>query len=347
MSVHDLIPFSSRLYLALVELSDQHIVRGGRAIMMAFARVNRFLAFFIALKASIALWMRWFGRVWLLATVILACGVLPACTCSDEKPPPAVHGVIACKESKTAVHVAPALAVREIVPGVMPVSFAVMDSGDAGLSIPIAISPGRNAPDLRVSYSSSAGETSLGVGFSLSVGSAITRCPKTKSLDREQRPIFYDANDSFCIDGQRMVEISRNGQTVEFRTFPDTQIKIVGQVLEHGPAYFEAWLPSGDRIDFGKTPETRPMANIGVPRAWLAGERHDTRGNAIQYNWCFAEDESGYTAEYALVSAHYSAMEGVEPERTVAFVYKTRDDVQTTYSRGMELQHSLQLREIQ
>jgi len=222
-----------------------------------------------------------------------------------------------------------------------------MDSGDAGLSIPMAVSPGRNAPDVRVSYSSSAGETNLGVGFSLSAASVINRCPKTMALDHEQRAVFYDAGDLFCIDGQRMVEISRNAQSVEFRTYPDTQVKILGHVLENGPAYFEAWLPSGDRIDFGKTPETRPMANTGMPRAWLAGERRDARGNAIQYDWCFAEDESGYTAEYALTSIRYSAIQGAEPEHAVIFDYRIRDDVQTTYSRGMALQHSLELQEIQ
>jgi hypothetical protein len=281
--------------------------------MIAFARANRSLAFFIAGKVSIALWMRWFGRVWLLAVVILVCAILPACTCSDEKPRLPVQSILVCKASKAAVRAASPLAVREIVSGAMPVSFSAMDSGDAGLSIPIAVSPGRNAPELRVSYSSSAGENILGVGFSMNAGSAITRCPKTMAIDQERLPVLYDANDSFCINGQRMVEVARNGQTVEFRTFPDTQIKILGHVLENGPDYFEAWFPSGDRIDYGKTTETRPMAVTGAPRAWLAGEKHDARGNATQYDWCFAEDESGYVAEYVLTSIRYSAFKASSP----------------------------------
>jgi hypothetical protein len=144
-----------------------------------------------------------------------------------------------------------------------------------------------------------------------------------------------------------LVEVSRNGQVIEFRTFPDANIKIMGHVVENGPASFEVWFPSGDRIDYGKTTETRPMAATGVPRAWLAGERRDARGNGMVYDWCFAEDESGFTTEYALTSIRYSGFEGVEPERAIAFVYRTKDDVRTRYSRGMALQQSLELKEIQ
>jgi hypothetical protein len=44
-----------------------------------------------------------------------------------------------------------------------------------------------------------------------------------------------------------LVEVSRNGEMIEFRTFPDTQIKIMGHVLDNGPAYFEAWAESSLR----------------------------------------------------------------------------------------------------
>jgi hypothetical protein len=96
-----------------------------------------------------------------------------------------------------------------------------------------------------------------------------------------------------------------------------------------------------------KPPETRPMAVTGAPRAWLAGEKHDARGNAIQYDWCFAEDESGYVAEYALTSTLFRIRRRRSPNALWFSITGTRDDVQTTYSRGMRLQHSLQLREIQ
>jgi hypothetical protein len=89
------------------------------------------------------------------------------------------------------------------------------------------------------------------------------------------------------------------------------------------------------------------MAATGVPHAWLAGARRDARGNRMVYDWCFAEDESGFTTEYALTSIRYTAFEGVTPERAIAFVYGTKDDVRTRYSRGMAWQQSLELKEIQ
>jgi hypothetical protein len=194
---------------------------------------------------------------------------------------------------------------------------------------------------MQVSYSSSAGNGPLGVGFSLNAASAITRCAKTIAVDGEIRAVQYDHADTYCLDNHRLVEVLRNGQAIEFRTLPDTQVRIMGRVLENGPAYFEAWLPSGDRIDYGKTPETRPMAATGVPGAWLAGERRDTRGNGTLYDWCFAENDDGTTAEYALTSIRYSAFEDAEPERAVVFDYAVRDDMQTTYSYGMALEENL------
>lgn len=169
------------------------------------------------------------------------------------------------------------------------------------------------------------------------------------AIDGEIRSVQYDDDDALCLDGKRLVAVSENASTIEYRTLPDTQIKVIGHFTKNEPPYFEAFLPTGWVIDFGKTAGTRPLALGGVPRAWLATEMRDARGNAMTYGYCFAEAD-GYTAEYALDEIQYTRFKGdssIEATRAIAFVYSANDEARTIYSGGMQLQQSLRLDEIQ
>jgi RHS repeat-associated protein len=85
-----------------------------------------------------------------------------------------------------------------------------------------------------------------------------------------------------------------------------------------------------------------------VPRAWLATERRDPRGNGTQYDWCFAaNEEDGYDAEYAIDQIRYTTFEDQEPTRSISFVYGVKEDARCVFSGGMEFQQSLRLDEIQ
>jgi len=220
-------------------------------------------------------------QAFVIANLVIACAVMPACECSDPGQAPQSRPILACEPQHERIPAAPLPSVKTTVPGAMAASFGVV-GGDATLSLPLVAVPGRAGvePDLRLSYSSAAGDGVLGVGFSLSGASAITRCPKTLSLDGEIRSVQYDADDAFCLDGKRLVIVAQSGSTIEYRTFPDTLVKVIGHFENASAAYFEAFLPSGDVIAYGKTPGTRPMASGSVPRAWLASEKRDMRIDA-------------------------------------------------------------------
>ncbi|HLM76738.1 MAG TPA: VCBS repeat-containing protein, partial [Polyangiaceae bacterium] len=140
---------------------------------------------------------------------------------------------------------------------------------------------------------------------------------------------------------------------IEYRTKPDTNAKILGHDPDGDgiPASFEVFTPSGMIISYGTTAGTRPRGPAGVPRAYLAAVARNGRGDAMDFGWCFA-DAGDYTAEYALDQITYTRFEGspaLEASRAVKLVYGTRDpaDIHTHYSRGMALQKSLRLDEIQ
>ena len=166
--------------------------------------------------------------VWFfLASVLAQAG----CSCGPTEQV-LVRQFLACQSRHANVPVASPLQSKIIAPGTIRTAFALTDSGDATLSMPLSVPPGRAGvePSLGISYSSSAGDGVLGVGFSLNGPSAITRCPKTMAVDNEIRAVHYDAEDALCIDGKRLVLIAQNGATAEYRTLPDTQIKLIGDL---------------------------------------------------------------------------------------------------------------------
>ncbi|WP_437727730.1 RHS repeat-associated core domain-containing protein [Sorangium sp. So ce861] len=283
------------------------------------------------------------------------------CTCGPELPPIRPHGIIACRtrDPHDPPRASRAPGVKTVSAGAMAGAFSVTSSGEAVYVMPLTAVPGRAGvePRLALHYDGSAGEGVLGMGFSIAGLSAITRCPKNLAQDGEIRGVRYDAEDALCLDDKRLVAAGRAARTIEYRTFPDTMVKVVGHYAaeEDAPAealFFEAMMPSGLVIEYGKSESGKPLARGGAARAWLATEARDLRGNAVTYDYCSADAEEGFTAEYAIDEIRYTSFEGepaLAPSRAVRFVYETREpaDVRTHYAGGMALQRSLRLDEIQ
>ena len=103
-----------------------------------------------------------------------------------------------------------------------PGQFSVTPSGAASYTIPLRVTPGTSgmAPSLSLSYSSQGGNGLLGMGWMLSGLSSITRCAATVAQDNFKGGINYDANDRFCLDGQRLIAISGTygANLTEYRT---------------------------------------------------------------------------------------------------------------------------------
>ncbi|XXT17007.1 RHS repeat-associated core domain-containing protein [Sorangium sp. So ce429] len=284
------------------------------------------------------------------------------CQCIFADPPmDPRQGVVACRTQRAhspAVE-RPAPEVETVAAGTIPGTFSITSTGEAVYTMDLASLPARAGvgPRIQLVYRSDGGDGVLGAGFSLAGLSAITRCPSNLAQDGEIRGVRYDRDDKLCLDGQRLVPVGQGSGTIEYRTFPDTFVKVVGHYPpgDGAPAealFFEAYLPTGRVVEYGRTEGSKPLARGGVPRAWLANETRDGRGNAMTYAYCLAEAEDGHAAEYAVDEIRYTSFEGtpsLEPSRAVRFVYGTKDSaaIRTGYSGGMALQRSLRLEEIQ
>ncbi|WP_437620613.1 RHS repeat-associated core domain-containing protein [Sorangium sp. So ce1151] len=295
--------------------------------------------------------------------MFLACVLASGgCQCVLGEPPlEPPHGPVACRTQRAhgPATSRPAPEVETVAAGTIPGTFSITSTGEAVYTMDLASPPSRAGmgPRIQLAYRSDGGDGVLGLGFSIAGLSAIRRCPSTLAQDGEIRGVRYDGDDKLCLDGQRLVPVGQAPETIEYRTFPDTFVKVIGHYPPEGGAaaealFFEAHLPTGRVVEYGRTEGSKPLARGGVPRAWLANKARDGRGNAMTYAYCLAEAEEGHAAEYAVDEIRYTSFEGtpsLEASRAVRFVYGTKDPaaIRTGYSGGMMLQRSLRLEEIQ
>jgi RHS repeat-associated protein len=237
--------------------------------------------------------------------------------------------------------------------GTLPGSFAVSRSGEATYSIPLTVIPGRAAmqPSLAVTYSSSAGDGFLGVGFSLAGISVITRCPQNLAQDHHIRAVKYDENDPYCLDGARLVEVreqiaSDGSGTREFRTFPDSFSKVVahysaGQAPARGPDRFEVFARSGHVLEYGSMSDSRAMAKDQIIAAWWMSEERDRHDNAVSYSYYNAKDAGdGHTVEIFPFGIGYAHRPDHTPSRIVELLTDDAPSPTTYYSGGLRLRRS-------
>jgi RHS repeat-associated protein len=248
------------------------------------------------------------------------------------------------------VAVSPATAVT--VPGAVPGSFGVGESGAASFSVPIAVPPGTAGmePKLSLNYSGQSGNGIAGFGWSLGGLSAVTRCPQTIVQDGNAGGVNYDANDRFCLDGQRLILIagaSYGAIGAEYRTEIESFSKVVSVGGTAGdPQSFLVKTKAGQIIELGNTTNARVEAQgRTVAAAWAINKISDTVGNYIAFTY-FEDNANG---EHRITRIDYTgnAVAGVAPYNAVEFQYEARPDTSMGYLAGSLMRATQRLTNIQ
>lgn len=220
-----------------------------------------------------------------------------------------------------------------------PGQFGVSPTGAANYSIPIALPPGTGgmAPSLAINYNSQGGNGHLGIGWSLSGLSAITRCPKSVAQDGVKSPVQYTTADRYCLDGQRLVAVAgaygANG--TEYRTERDSFSKIMSWGSSgspaSGPAIFKVWTKSGLLMEYGNTADSL-VVQQGKTHAqvWALNKVIDTKGNYYTITY---QDNGVTNGEFYPTRIDYTgnANTGLLPYNSVRFVYVNRSDTPILY----------------
>jgi RHS repeat-associated protein len=233
---------------------------------------------------------------------------------------------------------------------VIPGQFSVSSTGAATNSIPIMVPPGTSGvvPALSLAYSSQNGDGFVGLGWTLSGLSSITRCPRTLAQDSVHGSVNYNSNDRFCMDGQRLMLISGSygADGSQYRT----EIESFSKIIAHGssgsgPAWFEVHTKAGQIMEFGNTSDSRALVIAvvsGTPpantvREWMVSRISDVVGNYMTITYsCAPTGGSCISGEAYPTRIDYTgnASASVSPYNSVRFEYTTRGDSVPVYQAG-------------
>jgi len=224
---------------------------------------------------------------------------------------------------------------------------SVTAEGSANYTIPIKVPPGVAGlePDLSLGYGSSDGNSLLGMGWGVNGLSEISRCPRTIAQDGVAGGVSYDANDRFCLDGERLISIggAYGADGTQYRTEVASFSKVVSYgAAGTGPAWFKVWTKDGRILEYGNTADSRiEAAGKGVARLWGLNRISDRKANYIALS--YLEDNPNGEAYISRVSYTGNATSGLQPAASVRFEYETRTDVIRAYEAGSPIQVSKRL----
>ena len=228
---------------------------------------------------------------------------------------------------------------------------AAVSAGASTYSVSIAVPPGTAGvtPAVSLSYSSQAGMSYLGRGWTLSGQSSITRCGKTVVPDGVRTAVTLTATDQFCLDGQRLLLVSgTHGAAAEYRTRIETFSKIVstGSNPAKGPDSWTVYTKSGTVITYGGTADStiEAQGKTQVLR-WALSRSQDRRGN--YFSMAYAEDNA--SGEYYPTRIRYTGNDttGLVPYNAINFIYEVRPDKWQGYVAGSLLSRTRRLTALQ
>jgi RHS repeat-associated protein len=179
----------------------------------------------------------------------------------------------------------------------IPGKLDVTSLGTATYHIPITVPSGVNGlqPNISLNYNSNAENGLAGWGFGLNAYSMISRTGRDIVHDGTSKPITWDENDNFVLDGQRLIMVKEAGTYLdpgsEYRTEIESykQISMIYSGLANGSKGFRVQAKDGTIYEYGTSKDSQfylvdhsyPMT-MGMMH-WLLHKVTDPNGNYMTY----------------------------------------------------------------
>lgn len=225
---------------------------------------------------------------------------------------------------------------------------ATSPSGAATYTIPVKTPPGTNgmAPQLSIVYNSQGGNGILGLGWSLSGLSVITRAGKDFYHDGQVSPVTYTNDDAFMLDGQRLVpKLGNNGDPgTTYRTEAESYSVITSnEAIGGGPRYFNVVSRDGTIMQYGYTDDAR-FVNDDDSRImmWRLNKIQDVNGNYISFHY----DNSDREPRISQIKYTGNVNTGLAPYLEINFEYRVRKDKNRIYDGGYSINSNYLLTKI-
>ncbi|MFQ3246236.1 MAG: hypothetical protein ACI9SP_002887, partial [Arenicella sp.] len=217
-------------------------------------------------------------------------------------------------------------------------SFRVNESGAATYDIEIATAAGTAGvvPKLNLMYTSQAGNGLVGQGWRIGGMSSIQRCRQTLAQDGNMQPIRWNADDRFCLDGQRLI-VQGGAAYGSSGAIYKTEINNFSKVTSQGgtlgnPTSFVVERKDGSTSYYGSGNNSNSKELLGGhTRTWAMNEFRDSVDNKILYT--YYNDGNGFRPQ----SAAYAYGGGSSAKAVVSFNYEDRADKLNYYIGGYKV----------
>ena len=221
--------------------------------------------------------------------------------------------------------------------GATAAEFRVDESGAATYSVPLYAVPGTAGvmPRLSLDYSSQGGSGPIGRGWSIGGLSSIGRCRATREAgdfisggaphDGTPQPISFDGNDRFCLDGQRLIEVSNSQACAGVAGLSAVQLRTEIESFQracaytptggaNGPAFFTVERKDGSISWYGNRAgstiredgyvNTTATGKTAVALAWAQTRFQDSTGNYIDFT--YHKSPNGMVGEHLLAEVRFT-----------------------------------------
>jgi len=212
---------------------------------------------------------------------------------------------------------------------------AVGALGQAIYEIPIVVPPGTRGmePQLSIAYDDHAGNGLLGMGWTLTGFSSISRVGQDYFHDGLPLPVTFTTADRLALDGKRL--LVTNGQPYgSFSAVYDTEAASFASISPVGyfgnsAESFTMVTKDGMVMIFGGTEDSRVLNAMGTQvLSWRVSQVRDAFGNYVDYIY------SNSLSESTLSSIVYTGNDGpdaFEPYCRLDLDYAERSDLNTVY----------------
>ena len=266
-----------------------------------------------------------------LAALILPLAALTTTATAALQPPPFDPSRVANPSATV-----PAAATRNVP---LRGELSVTDAGSALYEVPLEVVPGRGGfqPALALRYTSSSGDGAVGIGFTLTGLSQITRCSRTVADEGIAQGVQLNDDDRFCLNGQKLVLVSGTygADGAEYRTKPDTHVRVRSfrpqGVTTAGPVRFIVWTADGQVQEYGGGNDTVVLGAANY--AWPIVRTTDRSNNIIAYGYARRTNGALGETERWLERIFYGSTNQID--RRILLEYEDRPDKRFGFLHGV------------
>ncbi|AKU20484.1 NBR1-Ig-like domain-containing protein [Massilia sp. NR 4-1] len=231
--------------------------------------------------------------------------------------------------------------------GTLPGSLQVGNDGSAQYTVALPVPPGTAgmAPALSLTYSSTAGNGLVGLGWTLQGLSQIHRCAKFIARDGIAGRVSFGPSDRLCLDGQRLLRADGGNPGSDLNAQDSaywaagavyrTEQESFVRVTRLGNGGFKAEHKDGRLsyygIDAGSAIAAQGRSD-GQVLLWALARTEDRLGSYISLDY----NQDAGTGEFSPRQIRYggNSAAGLAPDLAVRFSYEARGDVQLLYTAG-------------